>query len=275
MMCAMDAPAERTTGRGRAVLLALLLAVAAFAAYAPSLGAGFIAYDDYDVVVENEVVTEGTLGGLAEIWTGPVFYSYLPMYFSSLWVDHLLFGDTATGYRVVNLLLHILAGEGGTRPWLDLGPAVANALTALFAVGVLGAVIFVTRRPWRGDGPSAETWRADWSLLVIASLLIPSLCWDHYTVQLLPVLMIGAWGMSTSAHLGMAARIGAAVTWLAAAALLAVPVPHWDPALRGGLGLIVMSTRLWGMLLMLGLVLWWRLSLGPEERDPPALPARQ
>jgi hypothetical protein len=180
---------------------------------------------------------------------------------------------------VGSFLLHIFASRNAwnlielardpafvpTAPWIDLGPSVANALTALFALGVLGVLVFVTRRGWGRGGPSADAWRAEWSLLVIASLLIPSLMWDHCAVQLLPILMLGIWGSFTLAR--PPARVLALLGWLAAAVLLAVPVNHWSPALRHGLGLVVMSVRLWGVLLMFGLAVWWRFSLNHGERE--------
>ncbi|MHC4859079.1 MAG: tetratricopeptide repeat protein, partial [Planctomycetota bacterium] len=90
------------------LLLGILLAAAALAAYWPALGSGFLAYDDPDTVLENPFVNDTSLSGLGRIWTSRVFLTWLPVYFSSLWLDHAIFGGNAVGFHVVNLLLHVL-----------------------------------------------------------------------------------------------------------------------------------------------------------------------
>jgi hypothetical protein len=173
----------------------------------------------------------------------------------STWAHHgMAYHVDAFNQSMGAFLLHAFAGEGGTQAWLNLGPAIANALTVLFALGVLACLIFVTRRGWERDGLPAETWRAEWAMLVCASLLIPSLLWDHYAVQLLPVLVVGLWSVLTRPPPSLSMRIAAAVLWAAAVFLLTVPVPHGAESLRSGLGLVVMSARLWGVLLVFGLV---------------------
>jgi len=87
---------------------AALLFVAALVAYLPVLGSGFLAWDDPDTVLGNAAVAGAPFSGLMEIWSGPVFMTYLPVYFTSLWMDNLLFGEWAGGYHVVNVLLHFL-----------------------------------------------------------------------------------------------------------------------------------------------------------------------
>lgn len=89
------------------ILLLLLLAAAVFLAYLPALGSGFLNWDDPDTVVGNAAVTGG-FGGLVDIWGGRIFSTWLPVYFSSLWLDHAIYGDAATGYHVTNLILHLL-----------------------------------------------------------------------------------------------------------------------------------------------------------------------
>jgi len=87
---------------------AAILFVVAFVAYLPVLGSGFLAWDDPDTVLGNAAVAGAPFSGLIDIWSGPVFFTYLPVYFTSLWADCLLFGDWAGGFHVVNVLLHFL-----------------------------------------------------------------------------------------------------------------------------------------------------------------------
>ncbi|MEN8152365.1 MAG: hypothetical protein ABFS86_21280, partial [Planctomycetota bacterium] len=115
---------ERTTGR--TLLVALLLLAAAFVAYFPVLGSGFLAWDDPETVVGNPAVAGAPAAGLLTIWTEPVFLTYLPVWFTSLWIDNLFFGEWAPGYHAVNLLLHFL-----------------NALVLLFVVRRLSKSDFI------------------------------------------------------------------------------------------------------------------------------------
>jgi Glycosyltransferase family 87 len=158
-----------------------------------------------------------------------------------------------------SFLLHVLAGAGDTQPWLNLGEGVANGLTMVFSLGVLGVIIFATRRGWGDSGPEPEALRLEWALVVLASLLIPSLLWDHYVVQLLPVLMVLIWGMWMTGDTGLPGKILLSALWVAAAVLLTVWISHWSESRRQGLGLLTMSIRLWGVLLLFGIALAERL----------------
>lgn len=202
----------------------------------------------------------------------------------STWAHHgMAYHCDPANQAMGSFLLHILAGACDTEPWWNLGPAAANALTALFALAVLAATVFATRSAWGPQVPPPDTWRAEWALVVIASLLVPSLMWDHYAVQLLPVWLVGLWsaaerclppsrpGREGEGGEGLgsglsAGRFGVALLWVIAALLLAVPVRHWSPALARGPGLLVMSLRLWGVLLMFALALQWRLRLARSVR---------
>ncbi|MCU0724640.1 MAG: hypothetical protein MUE73_02450 [Planctomycetes bacterium] len=88
--------------RGRSGWLAAAgVLVVAFAVYIPTFGAGFLAYDDYETVVD------APRRSFSEIWTGVTFKTWLPVTFSSLRIDMALFGtENAAGYRIVNALLH-------------------------------------------------------------------------------------------------------------------------------------------------------------------------
>jgi hypothetical protein len=184
----------------------------------------------------------------------------------STWEHHgMAFHSDPFNQSMGAFLLHALAGESDTQPWVDLGPGVANPLTSIFALSVLLTLIAVTRRGWGAAGPGPATWRAEWTLIVIASLLIPSLCWDHYVVQLLPVLIVTLWGTLRIPGRGSMACLLVSALWAAAAFLLVIWVPHSVEPLRHGLGLIGMSLRLWGILLLFGLCLWWRARAGQRD----------
>ncbi len=85
------------------LLAGIGLAVAVLIVYAPTFGAGLIAWDDHEVIAETQNHT------LAEIWTGPVYDAWLPVYYTSVKVISAVFGESrAFGLHLANVLLHIL-----------------------------------------------------------------------------------------------------------------------------------------------------------------------
>ena len=84
---------------------ALALALLVVAAYLPVLRAGFI-WDDDAYIIAN--ATLRTFGGLRRIWLEPgAVPQYYPLTFTSLWLDHHLWGLQPLGYHLVNVLLQI------------------------------------------------------------------------------------------------------------------------------------------------------------------------
>lgn len=94
-------PTWPTGQRGRAWAIGLGIAAAALLAYLPSLGGGFV-FDDH-VLVEGGPLLRGPLW---RIWfsTDPV--DWWPLTNTALWLEWRAFGDSALGYRLVNLALH-------------------------------------------------------------------------------------------------------------------------------------------------------------------------
>ncbi len=82
-----------------------LIVVAAFIAYFPSLNGGFI-WDDFSLIVENLNIK--TLSGLYQIWFSTETVDYWPVTYTTFWIEWRLWGMNATGYHVINLILHII-----------------------------------------------------------------------------------------------------------------------------------------------------------------------
>jgi len=82
-------------GAGLFVLAVLL--------YLPAMGSGFIWNDD-SFVYNNDLITRP--GGLWKFWFSTEPPDYFPLTSTMLWVEWRLWGDDATGYHVVNVLLH-------------------------------------------------------------------------------------------------------------------------------------------------------------------------
>ena len=75
--------------------------------YLPAMGGGFV-WDDNSYVMKDDRLE--TLAGLGRIWTQVIGDEYLhqfyPMTTTGFWLQHKLWKKDATGYHVVNVLLH-------------------------------------------------------------------------------------------------------------------------------------------------------------------------
>jgi tetratricopeptide (TPR) repeat protein len=99
--------AERPSGPGRTGLVALALAAATFAAFAPALGCGFIPLDDPQYVSQNPCVLGGPGAG-ATRWAFTTFHlcNWHPLTWLSLQLDAALWGADPRGFHLTNVLLH-------------------------------------------------------------------------------------------------------------------------------------------------------------------------
>ncbi len=85
-----------------------LVLLAVFLAYLPSLGNGFVTWDDNEYVYENPAVKELSWHTLRSYATGFQVANYHPLTMLSYTVDYRLFGLDARGYHAVNLAFHLL-----------------------------------------------------------------------------------------------------------------------------------------------------------------------
>jgi Flp pilus assembly protein TadD len=76
--------------------------LAAVLPYLPALHGGFV-WDDEPLITANPLLR--TPSGLAEIWSGSRTADYFPVTNTVFWIEHHLFGDNATGYHALNILL--------------------------------------------------------------------------------------------------------------------------------------------------------------------------
>jgi tetratricopeptide (TPR) repeat protein len=85
-------------------LFCLILAVVTLLAYQPAWH-GSLLWDDDNTTTPREL---RSLDGLRRIWFQPrATAQYYPLLYTSYWVQQKLWGDSTTGYHLVNLLLHI------------------------------------------------------------------------------------------------------------------------------------------------------------------------
>lgn len=112
--------------------VALLLVALTVVAHGPAARGGFI-WDDDAYVTDN--ATLRSADGLRRIWFEPgATPQYYPLTFTTFWLEYRLWGLSAPGYHVVNVLLHALAALLAWRVLLRLEVPGAWLATALFAV---------------------------------------------------------------------------------------------------------------------------------------------
>src|SRR5213080_1921137 len=132
--------------RGRALILAVVLAAVTIFAYRPAWHAGFL-WDDDAYIINNELLTAPH--GWQRIWFSLDSPSqYFPLTYSTFRIEHALWGLNTTGYHLVNLLLHV---ANAFLVWAVLarlrvpGAWLAAAIFALHPVQV-ESVAWITER---------------------------------------------------------------------------------------------------------------------------------
>ncbi|MFH0793886.1 MAG: glycosyltransferase family 87 protein [bacterium] len=245
--------------RGWAPLAGATLAFAALFKLSPAIWVLYFLLKKEWKVVGWSVAFGVLFLGASLLHTPPsVQLDFVPLmkqmgYGRSTWENH-----DAEFYRdpynqSANSLMHHLFTESHlTQPWVDLGPAAANGLTRIFALAATMTVLIVFWKSRRA-APDEQNATGDlealrFSLFIFLSLLLPSLCWDHYLAQLFfPVLFIV---FALERRRSWAGGVVFATGWYVAA----IPIPFDLPRFQHGLGILVMSAKFWAEWALLGLV---------------------
>ena len=100
----MDMPQMKHERPGAGLpILAILLVVLTFATYAPVLRGGFT-WDDDALITNNRIIKHGD--GLRTLWFTTEARDYYPITGSLYWLEWRAWGNNATGYHLLNVLLH-------------------------------------------------------------------------------------------------------------------------------------------------------------------------
>jgi len=134
----------------------LILAVVTILAYQPAWHGGLL-WDDDNCTTPPEL---RSLDGLRRIWFVPrTIAQYYPLLFSSYWLQQRLWGDSTTGYHLVNLLLHIGCVVLVLRILRFLRIPGAELATIIFALHPVNVERWPGLRSVRTRYPESLPWR--------------------------------------------------------------------------------------------------------------------
>ncbi|MFC1514923.1 tetratricopeptide repeat protein, partial [Candidatus Omnitrophota bacterium] len=108
-----------------------LIIILSLGVYVSSLGNGFI-WDDDQYLYDNPLVQDSQ--GLKDIWFSYKTPQYYPLVFTTFWVEHKLWGLDPFGFRLVNMILHILNALLVFAILCRLYPRLAFLVALLFAI---------------------------------------------------------------------------------------------------------------------------------------------
>ena len=202
-----EAPSQGWLGEfsRRDWLTAGLLAALVVVFYIPALRAGFV-WDDSIFVQEPDLQKRS---GLHSVWLSPADLNgeahYWPVTYSTLWLEHQLWGLNPLGYHITNIVLHLLNSLLVWRLMMRLRVPGAAIIGAVFAVhplhvesvawiierkDVLSALFYLSAvLVWMRFNEAPRLWRYVLTLgLYIAGLLAKSV-----VVTLPAALLIWRW----------------------------------------------------------------------------------
>lgn len=197
-----------------------------------------------------------------------IHFDFLPMLASmghgrSSWQEHgAIFWKEPTNQSFNSLLTHLLVAENDvTLPWVA-GPAwIANLLSLGLSLAALALLVAIAIK-WSKAAPTMTPVEASQSVMGLGhftsliALLIPALLWDHYLVAALPPSTYLLWHSIEQRRWGRVWGLGFCVF------IMALPWPYGIPPFRSGLGIPLMSVKLWPLLV----VVWMLLTVLNEHR---------
>ena len=139
---------------------ALVLIVAVFVAFAPTLQNGFVLWDDDMILTDNTDFRGLSVGHLRWMFTTFLGGQYQPLTWMSFAVDHALWGMSAAGYHLTSLALHVANALLVYILIRTLLARTAVGARALHAAAIAGALAFAIH-PLRVESVAWATARRD------------------------------------------------------------------------------------------------------------------
>ncbi len=103
-----SASSGRPAPRWLAPALAAILGALTIIAFFPAFSAGFVSWDDHDVLVNNPHYRGFAADNLRWMFTSTLLGHYQPLTWMSYAVDHALWGMNARGYHATNVAIHLV-----------------------------------------------------------------------------------------------------------------------------------------------------------------------
>jgi len=180
-------------------VLAAILILATLLVYLPVFNADFI-WDDDSFLTNNPLIHAPD--GLYRFWCTTQPPDYFPLTSSMLWLEWRLWGDNATGYHVVNVLLHVMSALLLWRLLAALkipGAWLAGLLFAIHPVNV-ESVAWITERKntlpmvfylltLRAYLHFDQTSSRRWYAIALGTFLLGLL--SKTSIVMLPVILLG------------------------------------------------------------------------------------
>lgn len=195
----------------RQVLLAAVIICVTLLAYIPAMQGGFF-WDDHSYLVRSQFIHAPD--GLRRFWLTTQAQDYFPLTSTMFWIEWRLWGTTAAGYHVVNVLLHAAAAVLVWRVLQRLNVAGAWLAGLLFAVhpvaaasaawitegkntlslplGLLSMLAYLTYEERVAQRPDSAGRAAGWYALAILLFLLALLA-KTSLVTLPAVFLLCAW----------------------------------------------------------------------------------
>jgi tetratricopeptide (TPR) repeat protein len=156
---------RRTAVSNRAWIVPLLIAVATFVAFLPSLGNGFVSWDDDKNFRDNQHFRGLGPAQLHWMWTTFHMGHYVPLSWMTLGLDYTLWGMNPTGYHLTSLLIHaanaVLVYAVARRLFLTSGWPRLAGRGDLVTLGAACAALLFAIHPLRVESVAWATERRD------------------------------------------------------------------------------------------------------------------
>ena len=143
------------------------------------------------------------------------------------------------------LVLRLFTANPVTTPILD-APIVAKLLSILFSSVVIILTFYFTYLNKTGFQNNILRLQLEYSFFLLSSLLIPSLLWDHYLVYSFLILLwlINYWFKSN--RITFKSILYISILFF----IMAMPFNFWSPMFRSDFGILLMSLKLYPVLLI-------------------------
>lgn len=181
--------------------IAITLALATLVTYSQSWAFDFTNWDDGAYITNNSNLHD--VAGLVRVWFSSQNEQYYPLTFTTFWLEHQLWGDSPTGYHVVNTVLHALNAMVvlilGRR--MGLSTLMATAVATFFAI-----------HPMQG---MTVAWVAERkTLLACLCILLATLAWMDYRDRGSPASYMMSLVLFALALLSKTAILLAPLSWM-------------------------------------------------------------